>query len=39
MDIGWYLMDYYNQRNPHTANDGVAPAAKAEKLNSLPEMC
>ena len=35
MDIGWYLMTYYNQRRPHAANDGLSPAAKEEKLKSL----
>lgn len=33
-DIGTYLMDYYNWRRPHTANDGKAPAVAEEKLNS-----
>jgi len=34
-DIGLYLMDYYNWQRPHTANDGMAPAAAEEKLNLL----
>ncbi|GAB3097061.1 hypothetical protein GCM10027217_12800 [Pseudomaricurvus hydrocarbonicus] len=35
MDIGWYLMTYYNQRRPHAANDGLPPAVKEENLKSL----
>lgn len=34
-DIGLYLMNYYNWQRPHTANDGLAPAAAEEKLNLL----
>lgn len=32
MDIGWYLMTYYNKRRPHAANDGLSPVEKEEKL-------
>lgn len=35
MDIGWYLMTYYNQRRPHAANGGLPPVVKEEKLKSL----
>jgi putative transposase len=35
MDIGWYLMTYYNERRPHTTNDGLSPVAKEEKLKLL----
>lgn len=35
MDVGWYLMTYYNQRRPHGANDGLPPVEKEEKLKSL----
>lgn len=35
MDIGWYLMSFYNQKRPHAANDGLPPVAKEEKLKSL----
>jgi len=35
MDIGWYLMTYYNRRRPHSANGGLTPAAKEEKLYLL----
>ena len=35
MDIGLYLMSYYNNRRPHTVNNGVPPALMEEKLNSL----
>ncbi len=34
-DIGLYLMNYYNWKRPHTANDGMAPAVVEEKLNLL----
>ena len=35
MDIGWYLMSYYNQHRPHSANNGLSPLAKEQKLKSL----
>lgn len=35
MDIGWYLMTYYNRRRPHAANEGLPPARKEEQLKSL----
>ena len=35
VDIGWYLMSYYNQRRPHAANNGLSPLAKEEELKSL----
>jgi len=35
MDIGWYLMTYYNKRRPHSTNDGLPPNTKEDKLNSL----
>lgn len=35
MDIGLYLMEYYNRQRPHTANAGLAPVAYEEKLYSL----
>lgn len=31
MDIGWYLMTYYNQQRPHTANGGQTPNIKEKK--------
>lgn len=34
-DIGRYLMDYYNCRRPHSANDGLAPAVAEKQLNLL----
>ena len=33
MDIGHYLMDYYNNRRPHSYNNGLSPAAAENKLN------
>jgi putative transposase len=35
MDIGHYLMDYYNNRRPHSYNNGLSPAAAENKLNLL----
>ena len=35
MDIGWYLMTYYNQRRPHATNDGLPPMVMEEKLKSM----
>ena len=35
MDIGWYLMTYYNKRRPHSTNDGLSPVEKEEKLKSV----
>ena len=35
MDIGRYLMGYYNQQRPHTANGGISPDAAAEKLKTV----
>lgn len=34
-DIGHYLMGYYNQRRPHTANGEIAPVVAEEKFNIL----
>jgi putative transposase len=35
-DIGRFLMEQYNWRQPHQFNEGLAPAAAEEKLNSVP---
>lgn len=35
MDIGHYLMDYYNRRRPHTANSGLTPDAAENELKKL----
>ena len=35
MDVGHYLMDYYNNRRPHSYNNGLSPAAAENKLNLL----
>ena len=35
MDIGRYLMGFYNQQRPHTANDGISPHAAEEKLKTV----
>lgn len=34
-DIGLYLMDYYNQRRPHSYNSGLTPTAAEQQLNKL----
>lgn len=34
-DIGWFLTERYNWRRPHQFNEGLAPAAAEEKLNSV----
>ena len=31
LDIGSYLMGYYNYQRPHTFNHGLAPAIAEEK--------
>lgn len=36
MDIGWYLMTYYNKRRPHTANGGIPPMVKENNLKYCP---
>lgn len=36
--IGYYLMDYYNWRRPHSYNEMLAPAIKEKELNSLSGM-
>ncbi len=38
MDIGRYLMDYYNQQRPHIANSGINPNAAEEKLKTVPRI-
>ena len=35
MDIGRYLMGFYNQQRPHTANGGISPHAAEEKLKTV----
>ena len=35
MDIGRYLMDYYNRQRPHQANGGISPLAAEEKLKTV----
>ena len=34
-DVGAYLMDYYNQRRPHSYNNGFSPTAAEQQLNKL----
>lgn len=35
MDIGRYLMDYYNRQRPDQANGGISPLAAEEKLKTV----
>ncbi|WP_432695585.1 IS3 family transposase [Marinobacterium sp. YM272] len=35
MDMGRYLMDYYNRQRPHRANGGISPVAAEEKLKTV----
>lgn len=35
MDIGSYLMDFYNRKRPHQANGGISPHAAEEKLKTM----
>lgn len=35
MDIGSYLMGYYNQRRPHQLHGGISPQAAEEKLKTV----
>jgi putative transposase len=35
MDIGSYLMGYYNQRRPHQLHGGTSPQAAEEKLKTV----
>ena len=35
MDIGCYLMSYYNQKRPHQKNGGISPQAAEEKLKTV----
>ncbi|ATX76627.1 transposase [Reinekea forsetii] len=36
MDISHYLMDYYNNRRPHSYNNGLTPAAAGKNLIYCP---
>lgn len=38
-DISSYLMGYYNQRRPHSYNNGLTPAEAENKLNLLSGIC
>ncbi len=38
MDIGYYLMSYYNQKRPHQRNKGISPQAAEEKLKTVSGM-
>jgi len=35
MDIGRYLMGFYNQQRPHSVSDGISPHAAEEKLKTV----
>lgn len=38
MDIGYYLLNYYNQKRPHQKNGGISPQAAEEKLKTVSGM-
>lgn len=35
IDVGQYLMNYYNQIRPHQFNNGMSPQAAEEKLKTV----
>ena len=39
MDIGLYLMNYYNQIRPHQFNGGISPEAAENKLKTVSSIC
>ncbi len=39
VDVGRYLMDYYNWGRPHQFNGGLPPALTEKKLKSLSRIC
>ena len=38
-DISYYLMDYYNRRRPHQANDGLSPVNAENRLKPVSGIC
>lgn len=38
MDIGHYLMGYYNQKRPHRLHGGISPQAAEEKLKTVSDI-
>lgn len=38
-DISYYLMDYYNRRRPHQANDGLSPVNAENRLKFVSGVC
>lgn len=39
LDIGLYLMKYYNQIRPHQFNDGISPCEAEQKLKTMSNIC
>lgn len=39
LDVGMYLMEYYNQIRPHHFNDGISPYEAENKLKTVSNIC
>ena len=39
LDVGLYLMEYYNQIRPHQFNDGISPCEAEQKLKTVSNIC
>lgn len=39
LDVGLYLMEYYNQIRPHQFNDGLSPCEAEKKLKTVSSIC
>lgn len=39
LDIGLYLMEYYNRIRPHQFNNGISPFAAEQKLKTVSNIC
>ena len=39
LDVGLYLMEYYNQIRPHQFNGGISPCEAEQKLKSVSNIC
>lgn len=39
LDVGLYLMEYYNQIRPHRFNDGISPCQAENELKTVSNIC
>lgn len=39
LDVGLYLMEYYNQIRPHQFNDGISPCQAENELKTVSNIC